>query len=125
MDAIEYKVNEGGTYYYDDYGPNAYVFERWDGIIDERGWNAVMIFDTQTQTVYEASIHDYTNKVTYRITNQFYSNNFRDDDPSDYYVYDIIDGEEFIYYVHKIIDSYKDAGLVKITCMANGKQHEY
>ena len=69
MEAVNYKITEGGEYGWSCYGPNTHSLSSWNGVHGEGGWSIDMVFDTQTQEVYEASVCDYTNIRAYRIIN--------------------------------------------------------
>jgi hypothetical protein len=70
LDAIDYKISEGGDYHYAPYGTNAYTLDSWDGKQD--GYSAGVVFDKQTQEVYEVSICDYKKKRAYKLVNKEY-----------------------------------------------------
>ena len=67
MKACEYRITEGSEYGWQCYGPNAYCLDSWDG--DQDGSSFTVIFDKQTQTVYELQAHDYANNRAYRWIN--------------------------------------------------------
>lgn len=67
MEAIDYRITEGSEYLWTSFGSNAYRLESWDGRHDD-GISVGMVFDTQTQTVYQMEAHDYSNRRSYRWT---------------------------------------------------------
>lgn len=69
LDTFNYRISEGGEYYWKCYGSNAYSISCWNGIHDNGGWSGNIVFDTLTQTVYEVEVADYTNDRAYRIIN--------------------------------------------------------
>ena len=71
MDLIDYKITEGSKYQWDCFGTNAYTLESWDG--DSDGHSFSILFDTQTQVVYQVEAHDYKNNRAYRIVNTDFS----------------------------------------------------
>jgi hypothetical protein len=67
MELVSYKITEGSTYGWQCYGPSAYHLDSWNG--DQDGYSFTIIFDTQTQTVYEVQAHDYLHQRAYRMIN--------------------------------------------------------
>lgn len=65
MEVTEYRITEGSDYGWNCYGDNAYSLSAWNG--DYEGWSMNIVFDTRTQTVYEADVCDYKNRRAYRI----------------------------------------------------------
>jgi hypothetical protein len=70
MEIIDYKITEGSQYMWNCYGPNAYRLDSWNGHQD--GHSVSIIFDTNTQEVYEVSAYDYRNNRAYRLINPDY-----------------------------------------------------
>lgn len=68
MDVTNYRVTEGGAFGWQCYGANAYSLDSWDGR-HEDGHSFTVIFDTQTQVVYEVQAHDYLRQRAYRMIN--------------------------------------------------------
>ena len=64
MEAVKYRITEGSPYGWQCYGNNAYCLDSWDG--DHDGHSATIIFDTETQVVYEVSVFDYKKERAYR-----------------------------------------------------------
>jgi hypothetical protein len=69
METINYRVTEGSDYGWNCYGSNAHCLSAWNGLHDDGGWSANVVFDTKDQTVYEVEVCDYTNNRAYRIIN--------------------------------------------------------
>jgi hypothetical protein len=69
MQTVGYRITEGSAYGWQCYGSNAHSLSAWNGIHDSGGWSANMVFDTETQTVYEVDICDYTHNRAYRMIN--------------------------------------------------------
>lgn len=70
MEAINYKITEGSDYLWSCYGSNSY---RLDGTgIDIDDSPASIIFDTETQVVYEVTVYDYQYDRAYRMINPDY-----------------------------------------------------
>lgn len=67
MELVEFKITEGSNYCWDCFGPNAYSLDSWSG--DQNGHSASIVFDTEDQTVYQASVYDYRNNRAYRMIN--------------------------------------------------------
>lgn len=70
MEAVKYRITEGSPYGWQCYGNNAYCLDSWDG--DHDGHSATIIFDTETQVVYEVSVFDYKKERAYRIIHPSY-----------------------------------------------------
>lgn len=71
IEAVDYRITEGSNYGWHCYGGNAYMLDSWDGKHDD-GCSVGVVFDTDTQTVYEMSAHDYANQRSYRWINPSY-----------------------------------------------------
>jgi hypothetical protein len=65
FEAIDYKITEGSKYYWNCFGPDAWIFESFLG-----GGTTVpsasAIIDNKTQFVYEIEVHDNLNERSYR-----------------------------------------------------------
>ncbi len=70
METVNYRITEGSDYGWQCFGPNAYCLDSWNG--EQDGHSLTVIFDTQTQEVYEAQAHDYRNNRAYRLINPDY-----------------------------------------------------
>lgn len=67
MKAINYRVSEGTEYLWKCFGDKPFTLSYWDN--DHDGVSADITFDTQTQEVYYATVHDYSKKRSYRLIN--------------------------------------------------------
>jgi len=72
MEIVDYRITEGGDYGWNCFGLNSHQLSAWNGIHGKGGWSLNIVFDTQTQEVYEAEVCDYTNDRAYRIINPDY-----------------------------------------------------
>jgi hypothetical protein len=70
MEAVDYRITEGGEYGWTCYGSNAYSLDSWNG--DHEGHSFSIYFDTKTQEVYEVQAHDFKRQRAYRIINPQY-----------------------------------------------------
>ena len=70
MECVNYRITEGSEYQWSCYGCNAYALDSWDG--DQDGVSSHIVFDTDTQTVYQAEVHDFATKRSYRLFNPEY-----------------------------------------------------
>ena len=77
MQITNYRITEGSEYYWSCYGPNAHQLDSWNGIHDEGGHTICVVFDTQTQEVYEFEAWDYTRSRMYRWLNPNYLDAYR------------------------------------------------
>ena len=67
METADYRITEGDSFGWRCYGPNAHCLSAWNGINEEGGYSLTVIFDTETQVVYEVEVCDYTNQRAYRL----------------------------------------------------------
>jgi hypothetical protein len=72
MEAINYRISEGGEYGWDCYGANSHQLSAWNGVHGTGGWSANIVFSTKSQKVYEVTACDYTNERAYRLINPKY-----------------------------------------------------
>ena len=70
METVGYRITEGDSYGWQCYGPNAYRLDSWNQ--DQDGHTVSIVFDTNTQTVYEATVYDYSRERAYRLINPEY-----------------------------------------------------
>lgn len=64
METVNYRISEGSDYGWTCYGPNAYQLDSWNG--DQDGYSIGIVFDTDTQIVYQMEANDYKNNRAYR-----------------------------------------------------------
>jgi hypothetical protein len=67
MEVVNYRITEGSEYCWECYGTKAFTLDSWNG--NHNGHSASMVFDTDTQVVYEVSVCDYKNNRAYRLIN--------------------------------------------------------
>jgi hypothetical protein len=70
MEVVNYRITEGSEYSWNCYGNKPYMLDSWNGKID--GHSLSIIFDTETQEVYEVQAHDYVNNRAYRMIHPEY-----------------------------------------------------
>lgn len=78
MELVEYRITEGSDYYNSRYGDTVYSLDSWNS--DQDGHSFTVIFDTQTQQVYEVQAHDYLNNRAYRMVAEGYAAPIGEDD---------------------------------------------
>lgn len=61
MESINYKINGGGEYGWDCYGLDTFCLDS-----NSQKGSISIVYDTETQIVYEMSVCDYTNNAAYR-----------------------------------------------------------
>lgn len=66
MEATNYRITEGSTYGWSCYGNHAYMI---DSSCDIDKHSFTVVFDTESQEVYEATAYDYINDRAYRMIN--------------------------------------------------------
>lgn len=75
MEVVNYRITEGGEYGWNCYGNKPYMLDSWNGKMD--GHSFSIIFDTDTQEVYEVQAHDYVNNRAYRMIHPEYRDSHR------------------------------------------------
>lgn len=75
MEVVGYRITEGSDYSWNCYGPNAYCLDSWNG--EQDGHSFSIIFDTQTQAVFEVQAHDYKHNRAYRMINPVFEDLYR------------------------------------------------
>jgi hypothetical protein len=70
METVDYRITEGSDYGWQCYGTDAHSLDSWNQQQD--GHSVSIVFDTRTQTVYEASAYDYKHNRAYRLINPDY-----------------------------------------------------
>lgn len=95
MESVNYRITEGSEYCWSCFGPYAYRLDSWNGEND--GYTISLLFDTQSQEVYQAEAWDYARDRYYRWQNPQYIDahvqeaRLRNIDPNEAY-----DGHKFI-----------------------------
>lgn len=105
MELVNYKVTEGSSSFY-SLSPNCYTLTSWNGIDGKGGHSVSIIFDTQTQEVYDVEVSDYTNNRGYRLINPNYKKfpDFADNTAWDDVAFiDLETEEDFLEKAHAII----------------------
>jgi hypothetical protein len=77
MEVVNYRITEGSDYCWECYGNNAYCLDSWNG--EQDGHSLSIIFDNNTQEVYEVQAHDYRNNRAYRLINPKYKKSHDDE----------------------------------------------
>jgi hypothetical protein len=72
LEIVNYRVTEGGEYNPMLYSQHAYSLTSWNGVSGVGSHSLDIVFDTETQEVFEATIHDGANNRAYRIVNPAY-----------------------------------------------------
>lgn len=70
MEAVNYRITEGSDYTWNCFGDRAYRLDSWDG--EQEGVTIGIVFDTNTQVVYQMEAHDYSGRRSYRWTHPDY-----------------------------------------------------
>jgi predicted HicB family RNase H-like nuclease len=76
METVNYRITEGSDYCWSCYGYNAYALDSWNGDNDT-GYSVGIVFDTNTQIVYEMNVSDYKNQRAYRWINSDFREKFQ------------------------------------------------
>ena len=72
METVNYRITEGGEWSSQAFGDNAHCLSAWNGVHGTGGWSLNIVFDTETQLVYQVEVCDYTNNRAYRMINPLY-----------------------------------------------------
>lgn len=72
METVNYRITEGSSWNSESYGYNAYSLSAWNGVHGNGGWSLNIVFDTETQEVYQVEVCDYTNNRAYSLINPLY-----------------------------------------------------
>lgn len=72
MEVVNYRITEGSEWYSEAFGHNAHCLSAWNGVHGKGGWSLNIVFDTDTQLVYQVEACDYTNDRAYRMINPLY-----------------------------------------------------
>jgi hypothetical protein len=116
MECISYRITEGCEYMWKCYGLSAYQLDSGSSY----GENTVsVVFDKETQVVYQMEAWDFANRRSYRWINPDYIYAIKAESKKRNIVFEqSIDNEKFI-----DIDSVKDM-LEKATAIANGEEYD-
>lgn len=74
METCGYRITEGSEYQWQCFGHRAYSLDSWNG--DQNGHTLSIVFDTDTQEVYQVLAYDYARERAYRMTNPDYKSAF-------------------------------------------------
>jgi len=69
-----YRITEGSDYGWQCFGEHAYQLDSWNG--DQKGHTLSVVFDTDTQTVYQVEAFDYLRERAYRMVNPAFKEAF-------------------------------------------------
>lgn len=72
METVNYRITEGDAWTSNSFGHNAHCLSAWNGVHGKGGWSLNIVFDTETQLVYQVEACDYTNERAYRIIHPDY-----------------------------------------------------
>lgn len=76
METVNYRITEGSEYGWNCYGSSAYTLDSWNGKHTSEGHSLHVIFDTETQVIYEMTACDYARDRAYRLINPMYVSAF-------------------------------------------------
>ena len=74
LETANYRITEGSDYGWQCFGEHAYQLDSWSG--DQDGYTLGIVFDTDTQVVYQVSAYDYQRERAYRMTNPAFKEAF-------------------------------------------------
>lgn len=81
MELCDYRITEGSDYYFEAYGNKSYSLSHWNG--DQDGYSMNIVFEFDTQKVFEVEVCDYKNNRAYRMINPDYANKGQDSEAWD------------------------------------------
>lgn len=70
LDIVEYRISEGGEYWYDCYGENAYFYDTMGDKKNDPSF--FIVFNPETQEVYHVEAVDRVKRRCYRLINPNY-----------------------------------------------------
>lgn len=70
METVDYRITEGSDFLWQCFGPKAYRLDSWESQRDSH--TVSVVFDTDTQTVYQMEAHDYPGEKSFRWTHPDY-----------------------------------------------------
>jgi hypothetical protein len=70
METVDYRVTEGSDFLWQCFGSKAYRLDSWES--DRDSHTVSVVFDTNTQTVYQMEAHDYRGEKSFRWTHPDY-----------------------------------------------------
>jgi len=74
FETANYRITEGSDYGWQCFGEHAYQLDSWNG--DQKGHTLSVVFDTDTQTVYQVEAFDYLRERAYRMVNPAFKEAF-------------------------------------------------
>lgn len=117
LECIEYRITEGSDYCWNCYGSHAYQLDSWNSSTNRN--TVSVVFDKQTQEVYQIEAWDYVNRRTYRWINPDYIDAIKQESAARNIRFEeSVDNEKFI-----DLDSVADM-LEKATAIAAGKEYD-
>lgn len=81
MEIVNYRITEGSDYFWGRERTKAYSLDSWNS--DQDGHSFTIIFDTNTQEVFEVQAHDYSRNRAYRLINPAYSHSSEEEGHQD------------------------------------------
>ena len=116
MECISYRVTEGNEYLWDCYGPNSYSLDSGSNYGDN---TVSVVFDKNTQEVYQMEAWDFANRRTYRWINPDYIDALKAEHMKRGFPFESsIEDEKFV-----DLDSTKDM-LEKAKAISNGEEYD-
>ena len=79
MEAIQYQITDGAEYMWECYGPNAWSLDYWNQETGVDGRSVSVVFDKQTQFVYQVEAWDQSTDVAYRWIHPDYIEDVKDE----------------------------------------------
>jgi len=76
MEICDYRITEGSDYYFAAYGDKAYSLDHWNG--EHNGHSMSIVFERDTQKVFEVQVCDYRNDRAYRLVHPDHRNQGQD-----------------------------------------------
>ena len=121
MEVVNYRITEGSEYYWNCFGPKAYCLTSWNGKQD--GHSLSLVFDTETQEVYQVDICDYAKEKAYRWTNPAYVKAYKDEAKTrnvDDFAFEDDDRKRVKYIELEVAEDF----IEKATAIVNGEDYD-
>lgn len=118
METVNYRITEGDAWHSESFGHSAHCLSAWNGVHDKGGWSLNIVFDTETQEVYQVEACDYTNDRAYRMINPLYKDAVAKEETHNEYLRQAWDDVD---YTDLEVD---DDWLEKAEAIVNGEEYD-